>query len=161
MQACKVPRSRTVLMMNAAEIPEIANWNWNDILPPVGDHFYDTFDNQVNLLRSNTIIRIIDLCKLFKISTATFYILYPANQLRNLTTFQSSPGRPTLVSKEDENSLLEYIKACQCEHKCIRPREAPEWLEHLIFVTKGQNITLDRFWFHRFKERYSEKLRIL
>ena len=77
-----------------------------------------------------------------------------------MQTVQSSPGRPTLVSKEDENSLLEYIKACQCEHNCIRPRETREWLEHLIFVTKGQNITLDRFWFHRFKERYAEKLRI-
>ena len=44
---------------------------------------------------------------------------------------------------------------------CIRPKEAREWLQNYIFETRKQNIVLDRFWFHRFRSRHSDVLKIM
>ena len=157
----KVPRSRTVLLLTAAEIPDLADWEWNEILPPEDDPFYDCFDNQVQYLKNNTIIRIKDLCKLMRISTATYYILYPVKPPQNTFVFQNSRGRPTMVNQDDENSLLQHIEACQRAQDCIKPKEAREWLENFILINRGEKLTLDRFWFRRFRERYSARLRIM
>lgn len=161
MTTSKVPRSRTVLMLNASEIPELADWNWDEILPPENDPFYDSFDNQVQSLRNSTTIRIKDLCKLMKISTATFYILYPLNPLQNMPNVQESRGRPTVVSPDDEIALLTYIEECQMACNCIKPKQAREWLENHILINKGKKVTLDRYWFHRFRDRHSDKLKVI
>lgn len=108
----KVPRSRAVLMLSASEIPEISNWNWDSILPPKNDQFYETFDNQVAYLRRATDIKIKDLCKLLRISTTTFYILYPVHPAQNSFFISESPGRPSLVNPEDESALLQFIENC-------------------------------------------------
>lgn len=90
----KAQRSRTVLLSMASEIPEISNWLWDSILPQENDEFYDKFEYQVRYLQQKTMINIQTLCKLLRISTATYYVLFPLhnNSIRQLS--QNSPGRP-------------------------------------------------------------------
>ena len=40
----KTPRSRTVIIISASEIPEIADLPWNEILPPENHEFYNSFE---------------------------------------------------------------------------------------------------------------------
>ena len=43
----KVPRSRTVLLLTAAVIPDLADWEWNEILPPEDDPCSDCCSHPV------------------------------------------------------------------------------------------------------------------
>ena len=87
-----------------------------------------------------------------KISTTTYYVLFPRfpNQIPQWS--QNQPGRQKLVNDEDESKLLQYIESCQTNYNCIRPFEARYWLENYIKETKGENIVLDRLWFYRFRQ---------
>ena len=40
----KIPRSRTVILIPASEIPDIAEWCWDNILPPEDHEFYNDFE---------------------------------------------------------------------------------------------------------------------
>ena len=117
----KSPRSRTFIMISASEIEEISDWCWDTILPEENDEFYDSFEYQVRYLQQRTLITIELLCQLLKISTRTYYILFPRfpNQIPEWS--QNLPGRPRLVTDEDENQLLQCIETCQTTYNCIRP----------------------------------------
>lgn len=132
----KAPRSRTVLLSTASEMPEISNWSWDTILPQEDDEFYETFEYQVRYLQQKTMINIQTLCKLLRISTATYYALFPLHNNSIPQSSQNSPGRPPLTSVDDENALLTYIRECQMSLNCIRPKEAREWLQNYILETK-------------------------
>lgn len=73
----KAPRSRTVILISASNIPEIADWCWDSILPPEDHQFYNDFEYQLKYLKQTTLISIQNLCKLLKISTSTYYIFFP------------------------------------------------------------------------------------
>lgn len=156
----KTPRSRTVIIISASEIPEIAHWPWNEILPPEDNEFYESFDYQLKYLKQMTLISIQNLCKLMKISTSTYYLFNSIKPIQ-IQRIQELPGRPKIVSDEDEIQLLRHIEFCQSTFNCIRPREARQWLERYILETKGQNITLDRCWFYRFRQRHSDQLKVI
>lgn len=107
-----------------------------------------------------TLISIQNLCKLMKISTSAYYLFNSIKPIQ-IQSIQELPGRPRIVSDEDEIQLLRHIEFCQSTFSCIRPREARQWLERYILETKGQNITLEGCWFYRFRQRHSEMYLIL
>ena len=156
----KTPRSRTVIIISASEIPEIADWQWDEILPPEDNEFYESFDYHLKYLKQMTLISIQNLCKLMKISTSTYYLFNSIKPIQ-IQSIQELPGSHKIVRDEDEIQLLGLIEFCQSTFNCIRPCEARKWLERYILETKGQNITLDRCWFYRFMQRHSEKYSIL
>lgn len=156
----KTPSSRTVIIISASEIPEIAGWPWNEILPPENHEFYNSFEYQIKYLKQVTLISIQMLCILLKISISTYYLLFSNCQTQN-QYIQNLPGLPTLVNNEDEMQLLQYIELCQSKYNCISSREARHWLEQHILATKGENITLDRLWFYRFRQRHASILKVM
>jgi hypothetical protein len=147
----KTARSRFILLENLSTNPDTCHLNWDDLLPQEeNEEFFESMNNQISFLQTQfTWITIRVVVSVFHISNTTFYKMFPRDSHTELRS-PKNRGRPTLVSKEEEKILIDFILEQQQRSDCPSPKECREWF-HEKLSNDSRQVLFDRFWWQRFR----------
>ena len=118
----KAIRSKFSKIQRSAEINNTCNLDFDKILPDdLTDHFYDSFLNQLQFFVGLKIFTVQDICHLLRISSKTFEKIKKGES--DLNNYPTLGGLPPLITKEEEEILLNQVQNQQLSGNCFTPKE--------------------------------------
>lgn len=153
-QMHKAVRTKYVLMERINQMESQFDVNWDERIPnDLNDPFYSSFINQMEYLQSFHDLKVIDLCTILRISTKTYEKI-----IRH--EIENPVGRPPLIDEEVEQVFIQKITRRQMKGDCMSPKEARKWLEKYIFKKTHKEVSIDREWWFRFKQKHSKLINV-